>query len=95
MSQSKDSNYPQLSEIRLLSINKVSKLLGVRYETAKQLVYTGKIKGITVNKKVKVPYKNLFEFINEKNNSSSLETGIISLEETQSKIDFLIKEQLE
>ncbi len=94
--ESSKSKSLEIHELRLLSINKASKILGIRYETVKKLVRSSKIKAvITVNNKIKIPYKNLFEFINENNSSSSLETGIISLEETQNKIDFLIKEHLE
>ena len=82
-----------MDELRLLSINRVSKILGIRYETVKQLVRTGKIKSVTMtNHKFKIPYKSLLEYVNGNSASEVSENGIIPLEETQSKIDALIKE---
>lgn len=93
MPQLKDIDFQQPSELKLLSINKVRKILGIRYETVKKLVSTGRIKTvITLNHKVKIPYKSLLEFINGEKTSFNSENGIIPLEETQSKIDVLIKE---
>ena len=89
-----ESNVPMISsEYRLLSINAVRKLLGVRHETVKELIRTGKIKAVTTtNHKFKVPYKSLLDYINGNNTPCASENGIIPLEETQSKIDLLIKE---
>jgi excisionase family DNA binding protein len=82
-----------ISELRLLSINKASKILGIRYETVRTLVRTGKIKGVTLaNNRIKIPYKNLLEFLNSEAKNQQPDNGIISLEETQKKIDALIKE---
>ena len=82
-----------ISEIRLLSINKVSRMLGIRYETVRKLVRTGRIKAVTVeNNKCKIPYKSLTEFVNESTNTPVRLNGIISLEETQKQIDEIFKE---
>jgi hypothetical protein len=83
----------QPEELRLLSINRVSKILGIRNETVKNLVRTGRIKAVTTtNHKFKIPYKCLLEYVNGNSTSGVSENGIIPLEETQSKIDSLIKE---
>jgi len=81
--------------LRLLSINEVRQILKIRHQTVKKLVIKGRIKAIkTENGKYKIPYKSLMEFINGDSTSSVEQDGIISLEETQSKIDSLIEEYL-
>lgn len=78
---------------KLLSINKVSKLLGIRYDSVKRLIITGKIRHIKIDKRIKIPYMSLLEFINTQNIANSVsDNGIISSEETQNKINALIKE---
>ena len=82
-----------VSELRLLSINKASKILGIRYKSVQKLVRRGRIKAVTLtNGKYKIPYKNLIDFINGDTEPETVHNGIISLEETQNKIDALIKE---
>lgn len=83
-----------LNQAYLLSINKVSKVLGIRYESAKKLISSGKIKSVTINNRVKIPFYNIINFINHEDNPEE-KSGIISLEETQNKIDSLMKEYLE
>lgn len=80
-----------ISELRLLSINKSSKILGIRYETVQKLVRKGMIKAVLVNNKYKVPYKSLLEFVNGNNEVHDAKHGI-PIEETQTRIDNLLKE---
>lgn len=82
-----------IPEFKLLSINKVSKMLGIRYETAKKLVRSGKIKGVvTSNNRIKVPYKNLIRYLDGNNDDPEVSFKVIPVEETQNKIDELLKE---
>ncbi|HMQ97906.1 MAG TPA: hypothetical protein PKE39_02685 [Ignavibacteria bacterium] len=82
-----------IPEFKLLSINKVSKMLGIRYETAKKLVRTGKIKGVvTTNNRIKVPYKNLIKYLDVNCAEPEAYLNAIPVEETQNKIDELLKE---
>lgn len=86
----------QPEDLRLLSINKASKILGIRFETVKKLIRTGKIKAVmTANQKFKIPYKNLVEFTNGSNSVAANQNNVIPFEVTQNKIDILIKEYLE
>lgn len=49
-------------ELRLLSINEARKLMGIRYETLKKLVYDGKIEVIEIEGRIKIPHMNLIKF---------------------------------
>lgn len=80
-----------ISELRLLSIYKSSKILGIRYETVQKLVRTGKIKAVLVNNKYKIPYKSILEFANG-SNELPVAKPTITIEETQNRIDNLLKE---
>ena len=80
-----------ISELRLLSIYKSSKILGIRYETVQKLVRTGKIKAVLVNNKYKIPYKSILEFANG-SNELPVAKPTITIEETQNLIDNLLKE---
>ena len=78
---------------KLLSINRVSKMLGIRHANVKKLISNGKIKGIEISeKRIMISYQNLLDFLkgeNVKNENQNNKT--ISIEETQSKIDLLFK----
>lgn len=80
-----------ISELRLLSIYKSSKILGIRYETVQKLVRTGKIKAVLVNNKYKIPYKSILEF-EDGSNEPPVAKPTITIEETQNRIDNLLKE---
>ena len=54
---------PEVNSLRLLSIHKISKLLGIRFQSAKKLVMAGKINFIRVGKRMKIPYMNLVKFL--------------------------------
>lgn len=82
----------KISEIRLLSINRASRLLGIRYESVQKLVKTGKIKTVIINNKHKIPYLNLIEFANNGSNAADVAKPVIPIEETQNRIDNLLKE---
>ena len=51
-------------DIRLLSINAASKILGIRHKTVTDLIKDGKIKIIDLNGRIKIPRKNLELYIN-------------------------------
>lgn len=82
---------PNVSELRLLSIFKSSKILGIRYETVQKLVRTGEIKAVLVNNRYKIPYKSLLEFANG-SNELPVAKPTITIEETQNRINNLLKE---
>lgn len=97
LNQAEDNNKlrssSQMSDLRLLSINKASKILGIRYETVVKLVKTGRIRSVmTINNKYKVPYSSLVEFVNGSNEIKQVTTALVPIEVTQSRIDDLLKE---
>jgi len=63
----KNSNFTTLdiNRLRLLSNNKTSKILGIRFQYAIKLIMSGKIKFIKIGKGIKIPYMNLVKFIEE------------------------------
>lgn len=88
-----NSGTVKISELRLLSINKVSKILGIRYETVVKLVKSGRIRSVmTINNKHKVPYSSLVEFVNGSKEVKRVTTQVVPIEVTQNKIDNLLKE---
>lgn len=90
-----NSGTVKISELRLLSINKVSKILGIRYETVVKLVKFGRIRSVmTINNKHKVPYSSLVEFVNGSNPMPVVQKCIIPIEETENKIEELLREVL-
>ncbi len=82
-----------LSELRLFSINKASKILGIRYESVQKLVRTGRIKAIIVNNKYKIPYRSLVEFTNGTGKANNT-ISHVPIQEAQARIDNLLKECL-
>lgn len=78
---------------RLLSINRVSKLLGIRHANVKKLISKGKIKGIEISdKRIMISYLSLMDFLKgEMENNVDHVKKAITIEETQSKIDLLFK----
>lgn len=83
----------KISELRLLSINKASKILGIRYETVVKLVKTGRIKSVmTVNNKYKIPYLSLIEYVKGSEEVKKVTTQVVPIEVTQNRIDNLLKE---
>ncbi|MBE2281605.1 MAG: helix-turn-helix domain-containing protein [Ignavibacteriaceae bacterium] len=88
-----NSDTLKTSDLRLLSINKASKILGIRYETVVKLVKTGRIKSVmTLNNKHKVPYSSLVEFVNGSNEVKQVTAQVVPIEVTQNRIDNLLKE---
>lgn len=81
----------KVSELRLLSLNRASKILGIRYGTVQKLIRTGRIKAITINNKYKIPYINLVEFVNGSINNPATKQAV-PIENTQNRIDNLLKE---
>ena len=82
---------PAKNGLRLISINKASKLLGIRYQSVRKLVMSGKIGFMKIGKSIKIPYMNLVEFVEEqsfKRNPSDMNFG--STEEISQRIDELI-----
>lgn len=84
--------------LKLLSINKARKILGVRTDTVKGLIRAGSMKSIEINGRMKIPLQNLIQYINDQSKIPSEEhadNGIISSEEIQNKIDSIIRKYLE
>jgi hypothetical protein len=46
---------PDEKSLRLISINKASKIFGTRYQSVRKMVMTGKIKFIKIGKRFKIP----------------------------------------
>ncbi len=90
----KNSNLTTNDEksLRLLSINKVSKILGIRYENVSNIIKSGKIKFIKIGRRIKIPYVNLIKFIDEQSERYNHDFINISTEEEISKkIDKILK----
>lgn len=82
-----------VNDLRLLSIHKASKILGIRYETVQKLLRNGNIKAVqTTNNRYKIPIKNLVAYVNGENESSIDYGKPISLTETENQIDRLFRE---
>ena len=89
---SDNSDTFKMSDLRLLSINKASKLLGIRYETVVKLVKTGIIRSVMINSKYKIPYLSLVEYVNVNKEVKKVTTQVVPIEVTQNRIDNLLKE---
>jgi len=88
-----NSDTLKTSELRLLSINKASKILGIRYETVVKLVKAGRIRSVmTINNKYKIPYLSLVEYVKGSNSMPVVQKYIIPIEETETKIEELLRE---
>ncbi len=88
---SENSDTLKTSELRLLSINKASKILGIRYETVVKLVKTGRIRSVMINNKYKVSYSSIVEFVNGSKEVKTAANKVVPIEVTQNRIDNLIK----
>ncbi len=81
------------NELRLLSINAVRKYLGIRHQTVKDLIRIGRIRIVkTANNKIRVPYRNLLNYLSGDFEFNISENDVISVEATQNRIDSLIEE---
>lgn len=89
---SENSDKLKIADFKLLSINKVSKILGIRYETVVKLVETGRIRSVIINNKYKVPYSSIVEFVNGRKEIKKVTTQFVPIEVTQNRIDNLLKE---
>lgn len=54
---------------RLISINQARKILQIRHKTLTEIIKEGKIKIININGKIKIPRKNLDQYIDEESKS--------------------------
>lgn len=79
-------------ELRLLSIRKAGKILGIRYEHMVKLVNAGRIKAIPIGRRVKVPYRNLIDFVESNRNHIITYHDPVPAEEVHNKIDLIIRE---
>ena len=89
----KNSNLTTHDEksLRLLSINKASKILGIRFDNVLKLIKSEKIKFIKIGRRIKIPYLNLIKFIDEQSERYNSDFINISTEEEISKkIDEII-----
>ncbi|HEY5534182.1 MAG TPA: hypothetical protein VIL99_04475 [Ignavibacteria bacterium] len=85
---------PHIDELRLLSVNGVRKILGIRYETVVQLINNGDIETVVINRKRKVPMLMLRKFINQYSINLSKKRNIIKSYdnlEIKNKIQKIIK----
>lgn len=69
----KTNNSNKYEELRLLSINEVRKILGIRNESLKDFIYKGMIGTIKIGNKKRIPTGSLKEFIKE--NTEKTEPG--------------------
>ena len=73
--------------LRLLSVNEARKLLAIRHETMKGLIYAGRIGYIELEGRYKIPYQAIKKFISENTKiNSRIKTN--SIEEDISAILF-------
>jgi len=76
--------------LRLLSVHKVSKILGIRHDSVLKMIRQGKIKFIRIGQRIKIPYINLIRFIDDEAVANKPNViNIPSIEETSRKIDEL------
>ncbi len=82
-----------LSDLRLLSINEARKLMGIRHETLKKLIYEGKIEVILIEGRIKVPTISLIKFqqqfsklINQRENHTNQNFEELPVKNTLEKI---------
>lgn len=80
------------NDFRLMSINEVAHTLGVRHQSVKKLISEGKLVAVKIGRRTKIPVMSLYEFLHSEAVNPQPDNGIISIEETQNKIDALIKE---
>jgi|WetSurMetagenome_2_1015567.scaffolds.fasta_scaffold76469_1 hypothetical protein len=84
-----------LTDLKLLSINKAREILKIRHETVKNLIYEGKIEVIVIGKRVKIPMISLRKYIEE--NSKKLieeekeEFKLNRIDYIQNQINLIIK----
>jgi hypothetical protein len=52
----------QPEELRLLSVNEVRKILGIRHETVKRLISESKIQAIKIHNRIKIPMSSLIKY---------------------------------
>jgi excisionase family DNA binding protein len=60
--------------LKLLSINEARKILGIRYETMKNLIEDGLIRHLNLNGKIKIPFYELKNYIEANLNNSKIDT---------------------
>lgn len=58
-----DENQFHYNELRLLSINQARKILHIKHDDMKKLVISGKIRYVNIEGKIKIPYFELKEFL--------------------------------
>jgi hypothetical protein len=51
-----------ISDLKLLSINEVRRILGIRHTTVKKLIAENKLKTLTIKNRIKIPIWSLKEF---------------------------------
>lgn len=64
-----DNKYKNDDKYRLISINQARKILQIRHKTLTEIIKEGKIKIININGKIKIPRKNLDQYIDEESKS--------------------------
>jgi len=54
---------PQCDELRLLTINQARKILHIKHDDMKKLIASGKVRYVSIEGKIKIPYFELKEFL--------------------------------
>ena len=60
---SHEENQLHCDELRLLSINQARKILHIKYDDMKKLITSGKVRYVSIEGKIKIPYFELKEFL--------------------------------
>lgn len=58
-----DENQFHYNELRLLTINQVRKILHIKHDDMKRLVTSGNVRYVNIEGKIKIPYFELKEFL--------------------------------
>ena len=87
----------QKHELKLLSINEVRKMLGIRHETLTKLIDEKKIGHLVIEDKIKIPYWCLKKFQEEQtklasNQNNSEAKDHLTPNNIQDEIDFIINQ---
>lgn len=87
---------PDENSLRLISINKASKIFGIRYQSIQKMIAVGKLKYVRIGKRKKIPYMNLVKFIEDQSSlQKPYNDNVLSTEEISRRIDELIAEYRE
>lgn len=78
------------NELKLLSLHKAAVLMKISVTTLKKLINEGRIKVITINKQMKIPYFELKRFIQENLINLNDYNPLPEIEKEQASENFII-----